>query len=150
MCCANAVCNELEGMDRQHICRSEQSAGSGFLQLAAFFGTAFRHLRGGRALRQVCTCVGNTVSQKKISRYCRRVQGLSANRIIRPSSMTKPSNNQMRGRGAVAGAQLQRAQRACERKGARLNTTGNGLSSELGTPSEPKKLTCDHLGPFKV
>ena len=38
MCCANAVCNELEGMDRQHICRSEQSAGSGFLQLAAFFG----------------------------------------------------------------------------------------------------------------
>jgi hypothetical protein len=38
MCCANAVCDELEGMDRQHICRSEESAGSGFLQLAAFFG----------------------------------------------------------------------------------------------------------------
>ncbi len=57
MCCANAVCNELEGMDRQHICRSEQSAGSGFLQLAAFFGqhSISAPEGGGRALLYTAT-----------------------------------------------------------------------------------------------
>jgi hypothetical protein len=66
--------------------------------------------------------------------------------------MTKPSNcGGRRGRwGAVAARVYTRAAESwgeARRKGGRLNTTGNGLSSELGTPLEPKKLTCDLLSP---
>jgi hypothetical protein len=103
-------------------------------------------------LRQVCTGAGNTFSQKKISTYCRHVQGLSANRIILPGSKTKPSNHGVGGGGGEAAAAAA-AQRAGEssRKRARDSTEPIKTLFLRWRPPQNRKttqnLTCDHLGP---
>ena len=48
---------------------------------------------------------------------------------------------------AAAAAAAAVARGGTAEKSARLRRTGKGSACALRTPSEPKKLTCDHLGP---